>query len=236
MNRRMSGRMHKRTMFALIVGAALTAGVAIAASASGRNEFPAPPPASVEQMEPVAGAETAVFAGGCFWGVEAVFERLNGVTEVLSGYSGGDASTASYYTVASGTTRHAESVQIIYDPSVISYGTLLEVLFAVAHDPTQLNYQGPDHGPQYRSAIFFVTGAQRSLAESYIRDLDRAGVYGGPIVTEVVPFEAFYPAEDYHQDFIRNNPTYPYVVYWDLPKLSHLEQAYPDLVSPTSPM
>lgn len=193
-----------------------------------RGAFPAPP-APMESAA-MAGTETAVLAGGCFWGVEAVFEELMGVKDVQSGYSGGDASTADYSTVSTGTTGHAESVKIVFDPSAISYGKLLEVFFAVAHDPTQLNYQGPDHGTQYRSAIFYANDTQRDVAEQYIRELDDAGVYPKPIVTQVVPLKAFYPAESYHQDFIEKNPNQPYVVYWDLPKLEHLQRAYPELV------
>jgi peptide-methionine (S)-S-oxide reductase len=175
--------------------------------------------------------KTAVLAGGCFWGVEAIFERLEGVHDVVSGYSGGLADTASYYTVARGRTNHAESVRIVYDPAVIAYDIILEVFFSVAHDPTQLNYQGPDHGTQYRSAIFFSDDEQKDAAEKYIRRLDSSGVYDKPIVTEVAPLDAFYLAEDYHQDFMELNPNYPYIVYWDKPKIEKLEKEYPHLLS-----
>jgi peptide-methionine (S)-S-oxide reductase len=152
------------------------------------------------------------------------------VQEVVSGYSGGEAKTASYELVGTGRTGHAESVRVIYDPSRVSYGTLLKVFFSVAHDPTQLNYQGPDHGPQYRSAIFYADAAQRRVAEEYIRALDKARVYGKKIVTQLAPLEAFYPAEDYHQDYLRQHPTQPYIMMWDLPKIAALEKEYPQLL------
>ncbi len=174
---------------------------------------------------------SAVFAGGCFWGVEAVFEQLQGVLAVDSGYAGGEADTAQYYTVASGTTGHAESVRIIYDPKQIDFSTLLEVFFTVAHDPTQLNYQGPDHGTQYRSAVFYENNDQKLEAEKYIAQLTKQKVYPDPIVTEVSPLRAFYPAEAYHQDFLRLNPTYPYITYWDIPKLKDLNRKFPELLA-----
>jgi peptide-methionine (S)-S-oxide reductase len=177
------------------------------------------------------GAETAVLAGGCFWGVEAVFERLDGVLDVVSGYSGGDADTASYQQVGSGKTGHAESVQIVFDPEIIAFDVLLEVFFNVAHDPTQLNFQGPDVGSEYRSAVFFTSDEQKRATERTIRKLEAEKVFGKPIVTEVAPLDAFYPAEDYHQDFMRLNPRHPYIVYWDVPKVKHLEKAYPELLA-----
>ncbi len=199
-------------------------------AAPARADFPNPP------LDPQvkAGPHTAVFAGGCFWGVEAVFERLKGVQEAVSGYSGGDAKTAHYEIVSTGLTGHAESVRVIYDPSQVSYGTLLKVFFSVVHNPTELNYQGPDHGSQYRSAIFYADDTQRRVAEDYIEVLEKARVFSGPIVTKVVPLKAFYPAEDYHQNYLRNNPTQPYIVMWDLPKLAALERQYPLLVRPES--
>ncbi len=199
-------------------------------AASARAEFPNPP------LDPQEGAgpRTAVFAGGCFWGVEAVFERLKGVQDAVSGYSGGDAKTAHYEIVSTGLTGHAESVKVTYDPSQVSYGTLLKVFFSVIHDPTELNYQGPDHGSQYRSAIFYTDNTQRRVAEEYIQALDKAAVYSSPIVTKVVPLKAFYAAEDYHQGYLRNNPTQPYIMMWDLPKLAALERQYPKLVRPQS--
>lgn len=175
--------------------------------------------------------ERAVFAGGCFWGVEAVFEQLEGVLDVDSGYSGGSADTASYKLVGTGATGHAEAVEIIYDPKQISYETLLDVFFRVAHDPTQFNYQGPDHGTEYRSAVFYLDDKQRKAAETIITELEAEALYEDDIVTELSPLDAFYPAEDYHQDFLRLNPAYPYVVYWDMPKLVDLNEKYPDLIA-----
>ncbi len=174
--------------------------------------------------------EKAVFAGGCFWGVEAVFEQLRGVSNVVAGFSGGAAATAHYETVSTGTTGHAESVEVTYDPAVISYRDLLRVFFTVAHDPTELDYQGPDHGSQYRSAIFYANEAQRRDADGAIRDLTAKHVFPAPIVTKVVPFVAFYPAEAYHQHFVERNPDYPYVVYNDIPKLKELHKRFPGLV------
>jgi peptide-methionine (S)-S-oxide reductase len=190
-------------------------------------EMPSPPPDTPAMMR---GTQTAVLAGGCFWGMEGVFERLRGVLEVTSGFSGGDKSTAHYEMVSMGSTGHAESIQIRYDPTKISFGTLLKVFFAVAHDPTELNFQGPDQGTQYRSVIFFANDGQKQIADDYIRMLDQAKVYPKQIVTQVVPLKAFYPAEDYHQHFLDNNPGYPYIVYWDLPKIANLNKLFPDLV------
>jgi peptide-methionine (S)-S-oxide reductase len=178
-----------------------------------------------------AGVQEAVLAGGCFWGMEGIFERLSGVTDVVSGYSGGDKLTASYELVSTGTTGHAESVRITYDPAKISYGTLLKVFFSIAHDPTQLNFQGPDEGTQYRSAIFYANDDQKRIAEAYIRALDSAKIFSKKIVTQVVPLKAFYPAEEYHQNFLDKNPDYPYIVFWDLPKIAHLKEVYPKLVN-----
>jgi peptide-methionine (S)-S-oxide reductase len=172
----------------------------------------------------------AVLAGGCFWGVEAVFEHLKGVTDVVSGYAGGSANTAHYEMVGTGRTGHAESVQIAYDPSQISYGKLLQVYFSVAHNPTELNRQGPDEGTQYRSAIFYKSEEQKRVAEAYIQQLTEAKVFRSPIVTKVVALPAFYPAEEYHQNFIQRNPDNSYVVYNDLPKLSQLKKLFPEMV------
>jgi peptide-methionine (S)-S-oxide reductase len=172
---------------------------------------------------------TAVFAGGCFWGVDAVFKHVKGVASATSGYSGGSASTASYMMVGSGMTGHAESVEVKYDPSKVTYGQLLRVFFSVAHDPTQLNRQGPDWGTQYRSAIFFATPEQERVAKAYIAQLDAAKAFPKPIVTEVAPLKAFYPAEDYHQNYLALHPDQPYIVYNDLPKLAALKSELPDL-------
>ena len=175
------------------------------------------------------GAETAALAGGCFWGVQAVFQHVKGVTRVISGYSGGAKETAEYYKVSSGTTGHAESVQITYDPSQITYGQLLRVFFSVAHDPTELNRQGPDTGPQYRSAIFYVNAEQKRVAQAYIAQLDAARTFSRPLATQVVPLQAFYPAEEYHQDYVVKNPYQPYIVINDLPKIANLQRQFPNL-------
>jgi len=193
-----------------------------------------PDPAKDIPASPGKTQETAVLAGGCFWGMEAIFERLNGVPDVVSGFAGGSRSTAHYEIVSMGGTGHAESVKITYDPSQITFGRLLKVFFAVAHDPTQLNRQGPDEGTQYRSSIFYANDEQKEVALAYIRQLAAANVFRRPIVTKVVPLEGFYPAEAYHQHFLDRNPTYPYVVYNDLPKLKHLEQEFPQLLKPAT--
>jgi peptide-methionine (S)-S-oxide reductase len=174
--------------------------------------------------------ETAVLAGGCFWGMEAIFERLNGVSEVVSGFAGGSSVTAHYAIVSTGTTGHAESVKISYDPSVITFGRLLKVFFAVAHDPTQLNRQGPDEGTQYRSSIFYADENQKEVALAYVKQLGAAGAFRRPIVTTVVRLAGFYPAEAYHQHFLDRNPNYPYIVHNDLPKLQRLAEQFPELV------
>jgi len=171
-----------------------------------------------------------VFAGGCFWGVEAVFERLKGVSQVVSGYSGGSSSHPTYDEVSSGTTGHAEAVEVTFDPTVISYQTLLQVFFSVALDPTQLNYQGPDHGTQYRSALFVKTPEQKAEAEGYLKTLAESKVWKAPIVTEVTPFTSFWPAEEEHQNFLERNPEHPYIVRYDLPKLQALARLWPSLV------
>lgn len=176
-----------------------------------------------------AGTATAVLAGGCFWGVEGVFEHVKGVTRVVSGYSGGKPETARYEEVGSGRTGHAEAVRIEYDPARVSYGQLLKVFFAVAHDPTQLNRQGPDSGPQYRSAIFYANAEQKRVAEAYIAQLQKARTYQRPIVTEVVPLQAFHEAEAYHQDYMAKHPNLPYIVIHDRPKLGKLKRQLPSL-------
>jgi peptide-methionine (S)-S-oxide reductase len=196
-------------------------------SAPSTSSFPSP---AVDPKPAAAGLQTAVLAGGCFWGVEGVFERLTGVTNVVSGYAGGAKATARYEIVETGTTGHAESVQITYDPAKISYGTLLKVFFAVAHDPTELNRQGPDEGTQYRSSIFYSTPEQQEVAGAYIRQLEAAKIFPRAIVTKVVPLQGFYGAEAYHQHFLDRNPTYPYIVYNDLPKIENLNKDFPELV------
>lgn len=171
--------------------------------------------------------QTAVIAGGCFWGMQGVFEHVNGVQKVLSGYSGGEKSTAEYEKVGTGTTGHAEAIQITFDPSQVSYGKLLQIYFSVAHDPTALNRQGPDRGTQYRSAIFYTDESQKNIAQAYIKQLNKSHAFSGEIVTRVDPNKAFYPAEDYHQDFLFYNPAYPYIVFNDLPKIDNLKRVFP---------
>jgi peptide-methionine (S)-S-oxide reductase len=178
----------------------------------------------------VKGEQTIVLAGGCFWGVEAVFENLKGVSNVVSGYSGGTAVTANYDTVSHGTTDHAEAVKITYDPQQISLGKLLKIHFLIAHDPTQVNRQEPDNGTQYRSAIFFNSPEQQKVAKAYIDKLNKAHVFPEPIATQIVPLNKFYAAEDYHQNFIKRNPTQAYIVRFDLPKLAQLRQQFPSLI------
>jgi peptide-methionine (S)-S-oxide reductase len=176
-----------------------------------------------------SGQQTAVIAGGCFWGVQAVFQHVKGVINATSGYSGGDAKTAEYEIVSTGETGHAESVKVTYDPSQITYGELLRVFFSVAHDPTQLNRQGPDDGTQYRSVIFYGNDEQKKIAEAYIAQLNQAKVFPRAIATQVVPLKAFYPAEAYHQDYYARHPDQLYIVYNDAPKVAHLRQQFPEL-------
>jgi len=188
-----------------------------------------PDPVSDAPLAAKSSSQTAVFAGGCFWGIEAVFEHVKGVTQAVSGYSGGTAETADYQKVSSGRTAHAEVVQVTYDPSKVSYGQLLKVFFSVAHDPTQLNRQGPDTGPQYRSAIFTVDAAQQRAAQAYIAQLQAAKSFPRPIVTEVVALKAFYMAEPYHQDYVVHHPDQPYIIYNDLPKVAALKKQFPQI-------
>ena len=188
-----------------------------------------PNPALDAPLASAPGKQTAVLAGGCFWGVQLVFQHVKGVLEATSGYAGGPAEQASYERVSMGTTGHAESVQIVYDPSQITYGQILRVFFSVAHDPTQRDRQGPDVGTQYRSAIFYGSEEQRRIAEAYIAQMNQAKAFSGPIVTQVVPLKAFYPAEDYHQNYATLHPSNPYIHFNDLPKLTQLRQLLPEL-------
>ena len=188
-----------------------------------------PAPGLDEPASPGATSEVAVLAGGCFWGVQGVFQHVEGVTSAVSGYAGGAASTAHYEMVGTNTTGHAESVRVTFDPRRISYGRILRVFFSVAHDPTELNRQGPDVGTQYRSAIFPTNPPQTQVAEAYIAQLDQAHVFDSPIVTKIEPGQDFYSAEDYHQDFLTRNPTYPYIVINDLPKIEALKRLFPEL-------
>jgi len=189
--------------------------------------IPAP---AVDQRAPAGGGlQTIVLAGGCFWGVQGVFEHTKGVTRAVSGYSGGTKETAHYEMVGTERTGHAESVQITYDPKQISYGKLLQIYFSVAHNPTELNYQGPDRGPSYRSAIFYANDEQKQIAEAYIAQLDKAHAFDRLIVTKLEALTGFYPAEDYHQDFLVLHPNYPYIVYNDLPKVDNLKRLFADV-------
>ncbi len=192
-----------------------------------RPAFGAPEPAKADQKNQIA-----VFSGGCFWGVDAVFKHVKGVAKVTSGYSGGTAATAHYDIVSTGLTGHAESIEVEYDPSQVSYDDLLKIFFTVAHDPTELDRQGPDEGSQYRSVIFYANEDQRKAAEAYIAKLNKSGAFSHPIVTQVVPLTHFYPAEGYHQNFCALHPDNPYIVINDLPKLKVLEEKYPNLYKP----
>jgi peptide-methionine (S)-S-oxide reductase len=214
-----------KVLAALFATASLSLGFGSAATQAAEDAVVIPAPALDEAGQ--SRTETAVFAGGCFWGVQGVFQHVKGVKSAVSGYAGGEAATAQYETVSSGATGHAESVKVTFDPKQVSYGKLLQVFFSVAHNPTQLNFQGPDEGTQYRSALFISDPQQRKVAEAYITQLDKAHVFKQPIVTKVTDDTGFYPAEPYHQDFLTLNPTYPYIVYNDLPKIENLKQIFP---------
>ncbi len=195
------------------------------------RKVPIPAPTMDEPVQH-SGRETAVFAGGCFWGTQSVFQRVKGVTHTEAGYAGGKADTATYDQVTSETTGHAESVQVEFDPAKISYGTLLRIFFSVAHDPTQMNRQGPDVGTSYRSAIFYNSDEQRKVAEAYIQQLDAAHVFNGKIVTDLTPLKGFYKAEEYHQDYATKNPNQPYIQICDVPKTKALQAQFPELFVP----
>jgi peptide-methionine (S)-S-oxide reductase len=212
---------------AILLG--LLALTAACSSANAGSPAPVPAPAVDASRAASAGKQTAVISGGCFWGIQAVFQHVKGVTSATSGYAGGAANTAEYEMVSSGNTGHAESVQIVYDPSKITYGELLRVFFSVAHDPTQLNRQGPDSGTQYRSSIFYANDEQKRIAEAYIAQLDQAKVFSSRIVTKVVPLQGFYAAEAYHQNYATLHPNQPYIMFNDAPKVEHLRQEFPDL-------
>jgi peptide-methionine (S)-S-oxide reductase len=192
-----------------------------------RGRMPAPQTDAALASKP--GKETAIFAGGCFWGTQSVFERVRGVVATTAGYSGGSAATATYDQVTTETTGHAESVRVVYDPSKITYGKLLQIFFSVVHDPTQLNRQGPDVGTSYRSAIFYTSEEQRRISTAYIAQLDAARVFAMPIVTQVVPLKGFYDAESYHQDYALHNPDNPYILVCDRPKIEALKKEFPEL-------
>jgi peptide-methionine (S)-S-oxide reductase len=211
------------SIVALLMALVIVAAVASWAGSKG----PMPHPAV--DVAPAKGQQTAVVAGGCFWGIQAVFQHVKGVISATSGYSGGEARTAEYEVVSTGQTGHAESVKIVYDPAQITYGELLRVFFSVAPAPPKLNRQGPDQGTQYRSVIFYANDEQKRVAEAYIAQLQSAGVFSHPIVTQVVPLKAFYPAEGYHQDYATRHPDDPYIVYNDAPKVVNLRKEFPDL-------
>jgi peptide-methionine (S)-S-oxide reductase len=213
--------MHRRT--------ALFAAFCLVASAAGAAESTPVPPPALDLPKGAGSLQTAVLAGGCFWGMQGVFEHVKGVRQVLAGYAGGDASTALYPTVSSGTTGHAESVQITFDPQIVSFGELLRVYFSAAHDPTQRDRQGNDEGTQYRSEIFTVDESQTKIAESYIAQLTGAHVFARPIETRVEPLRGFYPAESYHQDYLIHHPDSSYIMYVDMPKIANFKRLFPDI-------
>jgi peptide-methionine (S)-S-oxide reductase len=214
----------RRLAAALLAGALTAGGLSMAASAR-EDAVIIPGPAMSIPEE--AGTQSVVLAGGCFWGVQAVYQHVNGVENALSGYTGGKTRAPSYKQVTSGRTGHAEAVKIIYDPRQVSFGKILQIYFSVVHDPTQLNRQGPDRGTQYRSEIFVTSDAQRKLAEGYIAQLDKAGAWKKPIVTRVSTLERFHPAEDYHQDYALRHPDQPYIAFNDLPKVDNLKRVFP---------
>jgi peptide-methionine (S)-S-oxide reductase len=213
-----------------LMGAATALAFSVTAPAFAEDMHVVPAPA--QDAKPATAPQTAVLSGGCFWGVQGVFEHVKGVTRVLAGYSGGAKSTASYETVSGGDTGHAESVQITYDPQKITYGKILQIFFSVALDPTMKDAQGPDTGTQYRSEVFFADAEQQKIATAYIAQLDAAHTYGAPIATRVDKLNGFYPAEAYHQDFLETHPSYPYIVYNDMPKVEALKTLFPDFYTP----
>lgn len=213
----------------VLVLAGIAAGFMVTGTTKASSGGPVPAPAADDVLATKPARVKAVFAGGCFWGTQAVFERLKGVVDTTVGYAGGSAATATYDQVTTETTRHAESVEVVYDPSRITYGTLLRIFFSVAHDPTQVNRQGPDVGPSYRSAIFYENENQKRIAEGYIAQLNAAHVFARPIATELSPLVGFYRGEDYHQDYALHNPGNPYILVCDRPKIETLKREYPDL-------
>jgi len=219
----------KKTLVAVAIAAF---GLSCGANADAVNKAIPAPDLDTPAAEAL-GPQVAVLAGGCFWGLQGMFEHVKGVTKVVAGYSGGAKATAHYELVGTETTGHAESVEITFDPKQVSYGQLLRLYFSVAHDPTELNRQGPDSGPSYRSEIFFGSPAQERIARAYVEQLTKAKVFASPIVTKIEPLKGFYPAEDYHQDYLIHNPTQPYIVYNDLPKIDALKRIYPQLYRPT---
>ena len=217
-----------RAAFVIIPVALLLIATRLTSGGSHLTAAPAAPAIGVE-LAAAPAEDTAVFAGGCFWGIEAVFDHVKGVKQAISGYAGGQLANPSYEQVSSEQSGHAESVEVIYDPAQVSYGKLLQIFFSVAHDPTQLNRQGPDHGPQYRSAIFYRNTEQKRVAESYIKQLTDAKTFSRPIVTQVAKLPAFYRAEEYHQNYLERNPNQPYIVINDKPKLAALKKQFPEI-------
>jgi peptide-methionine (S)-S-oxide reductase len=223
--------MTSRLVFPLVSALALAAllAVLLARSAHAAPSSPIPAANADVPLAQTPGSETAVFAGGCFWGTQSVFERVKGIAKTTVGYAGGSAATATYDQVTTETTGHAESVEVVYDPSKITYGQLLRIFFSAAHDPTELNRQGPDVGTSYRSAIFYLNNDQKRIAEAYIAQLDSEKVFPRPIVTEVTPLKGFYRAEDYHQDYAYYHPENPYIQVCDRPKIEALKKQFPEL-------
>jgi peptide-methionine (S)-S-oxide reductase len=221
---RLSRAVSLMALFLAVIAVAL-----VYTNARGASRLPIPAATDDAPLAQSPGKETAVFAGGCFWGTQSVFERVKGVINTTVGYAGGSASTATYDQVTTETTGHAESVKVVYDPSKITYGQLLRIFFSVAHDPTQLNRQGPDFGTSYRSAIFYSNDDQKKISEAYIAQLDAAHAFPGPIVTQVTPLKGFYTAEEYHQHYADNNPDNPYILVCDRPKIEALKAQFPEL-------
>ena len=218
----------KRTIALIVAGALTLAALGfLSLNFAHAEDATLVPTAAMDNPKKPSATQTAVLAGGCFWGMQGVFEHVKGVKQVLSGYSGGSQSAAIYGIVSTGVTGHAESIQITFDPGVITYGEILRIYFSVAHDPTQLNYQGPDHGTQYRSEIFYADATQQKIAGAYIAQLNKSGAFSQPIVTKVEALTGFYAAEGYHQDYLIHNPMSPYIVYNDLPKIANLKAMFP---------
>jgi peptide-methionine (S)-S-oxide reductase len=228
-SRDFSLRLLRNVAFAAVISLCLGLALVVSHGARAADGAVAVPVAALDNPKAAGPLQTAVLSGGCFWGVQGVFEHVKGVQKVLSGYSGGKKDTAQYETVSSGSTGHAESVQITFDPKMVSYGELLRVYFSVAHNPTELNRQGPDSGTQYRSSIFYGDATQQKIALAYIAQLGQAHVFSRPVVTRVDPLSGFYPAEDYHQDYLYHNPNQPYIAINDLPKIANLKQLLPEM-------
>jgi peptide-methionine (S)-S-oxide reductase len=229
----MSSHLSRRTGTWAVLAALGAVGIALWRSPLyGAEDAVVLAPPMLDNAKAPGALQTAVLSGGCFWGVQGVFEHLRGVKRVVAGYAGGDAATAQYETVSTGSTGHAESVEITFDPSQVSFGQILQIAFSVVEDPTERNRQGPDVGTQYRSEIFYLDDMQKRIAEAYIKQLDAAHVFARPIATRVDPLKAFYPAEGYHQDYLFHNPDQPYIAMYDLPKVNNFKRVFPELYSP----